>query len=146
MKELEACIAKGLISKTHSVDERIIGKELVQAQHDLDAASDSLEAGHLQWTCTQAYYCVFHAAKALLYAKGYKERSHPCLAAAVKELYENEMERKLLESISELRLLREEANYELSEVNESAAESSVEEAREFLSNASKLLKSKKRTA
>ena len=37
----------------------------------------------------QSYYSMFHAAKALVLKKGYREKSHFCLIIALRELYVN---------------------------------------------------------
>jgi len=54
----------------------LVPKELGQADHDLQAAKRSCGVGEHKWATIQAYYAMFHAARALLYAKGYREKSH----------------------------------------------------------------------
>ena len=44
---------------------------LKQAEADLQAAVDSLLAGHYEWSCFQAQQCGEKALKACLYEKGY---------------------------------------------------------------------------
>lgn len=65
----------------------LIPKEIGLADHDLAAAKRSGEAGEHKWVTVQAYYAMFHAARALLYAEGYREKSHYCLSVALLELY-----------------------------------------------------------
>ena len=50
-------------------------KELESAEDDLGDAKRSLSDGRFKWATIQAYYAIFHAARALLYPKGYRERS-----------------------------------------------------------------------
>lgn len=38
----------------------------------------------------QCYYSVFHSARALLYVRNYRERSHHCLIVAIRALYVSE--------------------------------------------------------
>ena len=57
-------------------DRRLVLKELDAAQSDLDAR-DSLGGDKFKWTTIQAYYSMFHSARALVYWKGYREFTAP---------------------------------------------------------------------
>jgi len=48
----------------------IIAKEMASAEYDLDKSRNSCEEGDYKWTIAQAYYSMFHAARALIYSKG----------------------------------------------------------------------------
>lgn len=74
----------------------LIAKELSAAELDLATAKTSLSEENHKWATVQAYYSMFHAAKALIYGKGYREKSHQCLWIALKTLYvdEDAMEEK----------------------------------------------------
>lgn len=61
-------------------------KELASAEYDYGRALDSLEEGDAKWASVQAYYSIFHAAKALVLSKGYREKGHACLIVALREL------------------------------------------------------------
>lgn len=54
-------------------------KELEGAGYDLDKARRSLDQGDYKWSTVLAYYSMFHSARALLYSKGYREKSHSTL-------------------------------------------------------------------
>ena len=58
-----------------------------------------------------AYLAAFHATRALLYAKGYKERSHVCLGIAVRELYDDEAIREHMITFDRIREMRHEIQY-----------------------------------
>lgn len=66
---------------------RLIHKELEAAKEDLDDAKDLLSRGRFKSATTLSYYAIFHTARALLYKKRYREKSHIQLAFAVKALY-----------------------------------------------------------
>ena len=66
---------------------KIASKELKIAKEDLKEAKDTLSKGRFKWATTQAYYAIFHATRALLYNKKYREKSHDQLALAIKALY-----------------------------------------------------------
>ncbi|MFH0799021.1 MAG: HEPN domain-containing protein [Pseudomonadota bacterium] len=66
--------------KTFSDGPRLIGKELGVAKKDLEVARKGLVDSQWKWSIIQAYYAMFHAARALLFAKSLNEHSHYCLS------------------------------------------------------------------
>ncbi len=119
-------------------------KELAAAKNDLDACRESLKNKRFDWASTQAYYSCFHAARALLFHKGFREKGHYCLAVAVKQLYSSDLPISVSIILEELRSLREEANYEVTIiVTKTAAENALEDAEKFVETAASLLKKKK---
>jgi len=65
-------------------------KELSIAQSDLSDAKAGFENQRSKWSTIQAYYAMFHTARALIYSRGYREKSHYCLAVALKSLFVDE--------------------------------------------------------
>jgi len=116
----------------------MVSKELEAAESDLQDARSSLAAGNAKWATIQGYYSMFHAARALLYDAGYREKSHNALLAAVKHLYARKLGPRLIDSFRDAMDLREEADYNLKFSNESA-ESTVEGAQAFLDGVKGLL-------
>ncbi|MEA2055847.1 MAG: HEPN domain-containing protein [Candidatus Thermoplasmatota archaeon] len=88
----------------------------------------------------QSYYSMFHAAKALVLKRGYREKSHFCLIIALRELYvkEEQLNAEMVENLELCMNLRHEADYGLTYHQESA-ETAIKYAEEFLDNALKLL-------
>lgn len=86
---------------------------------------------------------MFHSARALLYNKNYREKSHHCLIEAVRVLYvENgKLGYWLIEAVKEAKRLREEADY-YGDYRQSIAESLLNKAKEFFQAAANLLKEK----
>jgi uncharacterized protein (UPF0332 family) len=76
-KEFENCIEKRGLKK-ESRNTEMINKELNEADKDLETATDSFENKAFKWCIIQSYYAIFHAAKALVLSKGYREKSHYC--------------------------------------------------------------------
>ena len=70
-------------------------KELKTAEKDLNDGKEGIEREKYKWSTVQAYYSMFHSARALLYAKNYREKSHHCLIVALRVLY---VDKKLLPS------------------------------------------------
>jgi len=65
---------------------KLVSKELRIACDDLSEAKDRYQNGKYKYAIINAYYAIFHAARALLYSKGYRERSHYCLYVAIDTL------------------------------------------------------------
>ncbi len=64
----------------------LITKELEASQQDLEEAKNRLASEKYKYATITAYYSMFHAARALLYAQGYREKSHHFLSVAVDAL------------------------------------------------------------
>jgi uncharacterized protein (UPF0332 family) len=116
----------------------MIKKEIKAAERDLQDARDSLEQKKFKWATIQGYYSIFHSARALLYSRGFREKSHYALLVAIRELYSNELEQELIRSFGQAMELREQADYGL-EFSESGAMETIESAEKFLQRAKELL-------
>ncbi len=119
----------------------MVAKELKGSRSDLDIARESYNADNYKWTTVQAY-SIFHAARALLYHKGFREKSHRGLLKALAEPYSKDTISDLLEVFEESMTLREAADYGLS-YSEEGAKEVLENAQVFLEKASRLLHSEK---
>ena len=85
------------------------------------------------------YNSLFHCCRALLFSKGYKERSHYCLIIALKELFkENKKIYEILNSIDK-RLSRHNVQYGGALVDEEEAKFIISLAEEFLSVVKEIL-------
>jgi len=89
------------------------GQELDVAQDDLAEAEASYERGSYKWSAIQSYYAMFHAARALLYSRGCRKKSHHCLSVAMRHLFVNKggLDGTLIDDMDDARALREEADY-----------------------------------
>ena len=139
MNDFERCIKERRLVKIKPLKE-IIQKEIESAEYDLERARNSLEQEDFKWTAIQSYYSMFHAAKALVLKKGYREKSHFCLIIALRELYvkEEKLNQEMVENFELCMNLRHEADYGLSYHQESA-ETSIKYSEEFLNTALKLI-------
>jgi uncharacterized protein (UPF0332 family) len=114
-------------------------KELDAAKNDLAEAKDSLDRQKYKWATIQGYYSMFHSARALLYSRGFREKSHYALLIALRELFKNELENSLILSFEEAMDLRQEADYGL-KFSEAGAIETVESAEELLKRVEELFK------
>lgn len=137
--EFEECLRKGKI-KEFSRGKSLVKKELNTAESDLENARITFKSSSYKWATIQSYYSMFHSARALLYAKNYRERSHYCLLIAIKALY---LEKKLipsylLDKMQKAKTLRESADY-YDEWSKEGAEQLIKSAEEFFKYASELI-------
>jgi uncharacterized protein (UPF0332 family) len=95
------------------VDWDLIRKEIKAAISDLEEAKDSLSRERFKWATVQGYYSMFHAARAMIYSRGFRERSHYALLIALRELFGNQLDSEDIQNFEEAMDLREEADYGL---------------------------------
>jgi len=136
--DFRRCLERGGLTRV-DIDPRIVAKEMHVAHQDLSEGEASIERGSFKWATVQAYYAMFHIAKALVYQRGYREKSHHCLAIALRELYvrPGRLDEAVLTEFEDARALREEADYRGS-FSETAAMQSVLAAQRFVGYAAKL--------
>ena len=129
---------KGLAKEPVAKD--LIDKELGEAESDLGRARNSASEDDFKWATVQAYYSMFHTAKALVLSKGYREKSHLCLSVALKNLFIDPgiVGGKHYERFRDTMGLRKDADYGLI-YSESSAKASIEWAQEFLDDAREAL-------
>ena len=115
------CLEKKNLIK-FGIDKNLIKKEIAAAESDLKDSEDVLNIDKYKWTTVTAYYSMFHAARALLYSKEYREKSHFCLRAAIKNLFvdKNLLEPSFLDDYDMAKDLREDADYKSDFSKESA--------------------------
>lgn len=85
----ERCMEKGKIIKVWDNSD-FANKELKEARDDLKSAEKSINGDNPKWAIVQSYYTMFHAFRALLFTKGYREKSHACLKHAIEALFVDE--------------------------------------------------------
>lgn len=119
----------------------LIKKELKEALNDLNEAEDRLNNKRYKYVIITSYYSMFHSARALIYSKGYREKSHYYLLVALQALFVNKglLEEELAKDFHTAMVLREGADYH-GEFSKEGAESSIESAAKFLQKVKAILK------
>jgi len=119
---------------------RVSVKELRIAREDLQESRETLAKGKFKWATTQAYYALFHASRALIYKKKYREKSHIQLAFALKAFYIDEglLPRDYFDNFMQAMDLREMADYK-SKFSKEGAQRSIKIAEEAIKLAEGLL-------
>jgi uncharacterized protein (UPF0332 family) len=127
---LEECLDKGLIKEDPLASERV-ESSLMIAERFLRSSNRNLEINEYEMAEIAAYNSAFHAARALLFAKGYTERSHFCLGVALRGLYRGKII-DLLKIFDKIRLSRHNVQYGGALISEDEAAFVINFARDFL--------------
>ena len=131
--EFQRCLENNKIKK-FSPGRKLAVKELDIASSDLAQAKISFQENkNYKWATIQCYYAMFHAARALLYIKNYREKSHHCLMIAIKAFYieTKQLPYNLLDGFQKAKTLRENADY-YDEWSEIGVETIMKFAEEFI--------------
>lgn len=131
-QDFEDCLNRQKLVKFASA-RKLTSREMESAGEDLRDAKDSLNRGKDKWATIQAYYVMFHTARALLYSEGYREKSHYCLIVAMRAIFVEKgmLDVRLVEALQTAKVLRENADYE-NEFSKQSAKGLAEKAEEFL--------------
>jgi len=138
-RKFNECIKEGKVKKFAGA-KRLTGKELKVAASDLAVAREGLNKNQWKWSTIQAYYSMFHTARALLFSAGYREKSHFCLRVAIEALFvsSGKISEKFVDAFQTAKTMRENADYE-ENFSQSGARKLVSLAEEFLLAAEQLL-------
>ena len=137
MSQFRRFVEEGKLTRI-GIDRRLAVKEVEGAVSDLEEAKDSLLRKKFKWATVQGYYSMFHSARALVYSKGFREKSHYALFVALRELFRNQLEFEIIQNFEEAMSLREEADYGLV-FSEEGATSIVDNAEKFLNKVKEIL-------
>jgi len=140
---IEECLRKGFLRKI-KVEKELMGKELEESKRDFEDAKTSFNMGKFKWAIIQSYYSMFHAARAVLFSLGLKERGHFAIPVVLEHLVKNKkLEPRFVNDFKAGVFTREEADYE-AEYSQDRAESMLEIAEEFNKRMRNLLESIKK--
>ena len=137
--KIEECFEKGLLKKDIK-DINKAKKSIEIAKHKTEISKKVFDIKIFEDSIVNAYAAMFHAARALLYKDGIKERSHYGLFVYVKEKYKDKLEPRFINELNALRLERHELLYglEKTEIKEVEAEGAIKIAEDFINAVEKL--------
>ena len=138
--EFKLLLRERKLLRAHVARDMIV-KEIKAAETDLRDAEDSLDRREFKWATIQAYYSMFHSVRALLYRRGYREKSHYAMLVALRELFAHKLGRGMIGRFEQGMDLRQEADYGL-KFSETGAVETIDGAQAFLAKAKELLKIK----
>jgi uncharacterized protein (UPF0332 family) len=138
-QEFKHCLENKKITP-FATGKNLVNKELSIAQNDLLEAKAGYENERYKWSTVQAYYAMFHAARALVYSKDYREKSHYCLSVALRALFvdEGRLDAQSVRDLLNAMNLREAADYD-AEFSQSGAKAVIESADKFIQKAINIL-------
>jgi uncharacterized protein (UPF0332 family) len=119
----------------------LVPKELAVAKSDLLDAKSGFNAGRYKWSTIQGYYSMFHAARALIYSRNYREKSHYAVTVALKALFveEKHLDIRFVRDLLNAMNLREAADYQ-AEFSKEGADAVIKAADIFIQTAADILK------
>lgn len=137
--EFEKCLKRNKIRIFYQ-GKSLASKELKAAQSDFKAAKETFKRRNYKWATIQCYYSMFHSARALLYVKNFREKSHRCLIIALRVFYvnKNKLKFQLIEALEKAKMLREEADY-YDRWSKETTQTLLSSAEEFLREAKNIL-------
>jgi uncharacterized protein (UPF0332 family) len=118
--DIESCLQEGFLQRV-KVEADLIEKELEEARYDLDKAERAFEERDFKWSIVKSYYSMFHAARAVLFSLGLKERRHFAIRVVLEDLSaKGKLESKFISDFSAALGAREDADYRYTYSQETA--------------------------
>jgi uncharacterized protein (UPF0332 family) len=109
--DIEACLKEGFLQRI-KIESDLIKKEVEEARYDLDRAKRAFEDGDFKWSIVKSYYSMFHAARAVLFSLGLRERRHFAIRVVLEDLNaRGKLESKFISDFSAALGAREDADY-----------------------------------
>ena len=138
---VKECFEQGLLKKDKPDIEKA-RRSIEIAKHKLELARKEIDARIYENAVISVYTAMFHAARALLFKDGVKERSHWAVYLYIKEKYSEKLGIRLVNELNSLRLERHEAMYGLEKKEENMQEETEIEigiSKEFVASIEKLV-------
>jgi len=134
---LDSCFKRGLLKKIRP-DPENAKRSLELSKTNLEDARANLKIKRPRVVAISSYTAMFHAARALLYRDGIKERSHECIPIYIRERYPD-LE-GLANTLDSYRRFRHNALYGLDfTLNIKEAQSTLKDAEEFMEKIKEIL-------
>lgn len=122
MMELEECIEKGLLQRIKP-DLELAAKEWKEAGFDLADAKALLKEKRFKRSTEASYYAMFHAAKAVLFKSGFREKAHYAVFVVLQDMTKKGgLEQRFADDYRAALHAREGADYHYTYSGETAAD------------------------
>ena len=136
---LNECIKRGLIRKIAASREKA-KQSIEKAKELLQEANQNLENELTNSAVIVSYLSIFHAARALLFKDGFREKSHECIVRYIEEKYGGKISQKQIELLEKFKDERMHTQYDVSySPSEEDAEKMAEFAAEFIETIEQLI-------
>lgn len=128
--DIKKCLEEGFLKKIKP-DENLIKKEFEESKYDLKRAEDAFQEEDFKWCIIKSYYSMFHAARAILFKVGYREKRHFAISIVLEDLNKKgNLESKYLSDFNAAISSREDADYHYT-YSKDTAEHNLAIAKEF---------------
>src|SRR3989339_583970 len=67
-------------------DKKLVDKELKESDYDFDKAEKAFKEEDYKWSIVKGYYAMFHAARAVLFNLGFREKRHFVVGIVLEDL------------------------------------------------------------
>lgn len=127
---------------TRESSKRFVEASLLRAEKALRSAKLLEENGQPEDAVSRAYYAMFHAARAILFSKGVKARTHRGTISLFGEkiVKEGVLSREFADMLRKALDLRQKSDYELyAELNEELVEEVIKNAGKFVEKIKELV-------
>lgn len=136
--DIEECLREGYLKRI-AADKKLVDKEIKEALYDFEKAGTALESKDFKWSIVKSYYSMFHAARAVLFYFGYREKRHFAIGVFLEDIVKKgKLESLYLEYFSAAMEAREGADYRY-EYSENTANSILEYAEEFIGSMKRII-------
>lgn len=117
---LEACLKEGSLQKIPR-NKEWEDKEWKESEYDLSEAQALFQEKRFKRATITSYYAMFHAAKAVLFSKGYREKTHYAIIVVLEHLAnKGEIETRLVHDFRAALHARHQADYNYTYSKETA--------------------------
>lgn len=137
--DIKDCLEQGFLKKIE-VDRKLIEKETNESNYDLEKAEKAFREQDFKWSIVKSYYSMFHAARAILFKLGYREKRHFAISVVLDDLNKKgRLESKYVSDFNAAISSREDADHHYTYSKE-IAQHILSIAKEFFDRIRKLLK------
>lgn len=137
------CLAEGLLRRIPPSQDKAM-QSIRKAAKWIEEADSTFKANAFNSSVLDSYMAMFHAARAILFFDGFREKSHACVARYIDEKYvkTGKLEKKWVELLDHHREVRHNDQYDLSfSATQDEAKKAFETAEGFLRRMRDLLDS-----
>jgi uncharacterized protein (UPF0332 family) len=140
--DIKECLENRFLLKIDPAED-LTKKEILEAEYDFEKSEKAFKDDDFKWSIVKSYYCMFHAARAVLFKIGLREKKHFAIGVVLEDLNKKgKLESKYVNYFNAAVSSREDADYHYTYSKETA-EYSLKIADEFLKKMKELVKSLK---
>ena len=135
---IQDCLRERFLVKIKPASD-LIQKEIAEANYDLEKAKKAFSDEDWKWAIVKTYYSMFHAARAVLFKIGLREKKHFAIGIVLEDINKKgKLEIKYINNFNAALSSREDADYHYIHSKEAAGHN-LEIAEDFLNRMKRLL-------